>query len=418
MLILYLTYTMYYLPLQVLKNMPRTFSDSNIKYKLIPRLIKTEMVQRSKVGYNKIKGSQNEQKGKALYDTLVLSKKGIDYIEKESLNDNLNLSELQKIRKYYHRQIANRNEQTEERLKRTVQCDFMFDPWFIIRPILSNYNFKLKLKESIYKDLLAPDNFRYFHGIEVKRRNGNLGALRRIKGINDYTREIGSALTASKFLGIIDNENKTYPVYFTGYKNLTMYPKNEESLISKIIVGTGHQCNDAVYVYQSTEKIRNLIERDEKEESWKNVSNIIDILDYQRIFLIPYGRHTPEYEHLKLQMSVSEKDLRPYWQATKCFEYHDYVFAEPFVKEALRNSQDYFISVTDEYNYIIGYLPEVRHLRKVLRYYLENKESKPLTIICDESQVEFYKIIFKKILEMDKLYFTCSTFVKEGEKYE
>lgn len=410
-LILYMTYTMYYLPIQIFVNMPITFSESNIKYKLIPRLIKTGMIKRERVGYNRTYNHNLEQKGKALYDVLILTNKGIHYVKEQILGTG---KEIEMLRNFYHRQAYANTELTEERLKKTILCDFMFDPFFTITPIIKNFKLKPKTRNELFKDLSSKRSCDYFHGIECKRRNGNLEELKNVKSIKDYTSKTGLSISNSKFLGILQSEYKTFPIYFSGYKNLTIYPKSEENLINKIIAQTGRQCNDAIYVFQSKEKIKQLIERDEILEEWKKTSNIIDILDYQRIYLIPYGMHSTEFEHLKIQMSIDYKDMRPYWQASNCFENHDYILAQPFVKDALRNSQDFFMSVTDEYNYIIGYLPELRHLRKVFRYYEENKEAKPLVIVCDEEQTNFYEKIFEKIMNNDKLYFHYSKFTDKG----
>ena len=187
--------------------------------------------------------------------------------------------------------------------------------------------------------------------------------------------------------------------------------------MSKLSVGTGSVCADCVYVYQSVDKIKQLVERDDIMPEWQQIHNIIDVMDYQRIYLLPYGRNSTEFRHLNLLMSLQAKDLRDYWNATDCMQYHAYIFAVPYVNEARKTLQDVFISISDEYNNIIGYLPEVRHLRKVLRYYKENTKAKPLNIVCDASQEKFYEEVFSQIKEQGKLYFSFYkfNFEKNGE---
>ena len=41
---------------------------------------------------------------------------------------------------------------------------------------------------------------------------------------------------------------------------------------------------------------------------------------------------------------------------------------------------------------------------------MENPNAKPLVIVCDKTQIDFFKTIFEKILEQDKLNFSCSQF--------
>ena len=103
-----------------------------------------------------------------------------------------------------------------------------------------------------------------------------------------------------------------------------------------------------------------------------------------------------------------------YWKNNNCFESSEYIFAQPFVKEIQKKSQDYFISTDGEYNYIIGYLPELRHLRAVFRYYKNNTAAKPLVVICEERQIDFFKIVFEKIMKENKLYFLCSDFQNQN----
>ena len=408
-----LTYSDYILPLAVLYNMPRTFSDSNIKFKLIPRLIKANLIKRQRIGYNKNFSHNKEQKGKALYDTVVLTKEGVQYLA----CTNLISEEMKLLREHYKKQIATRNELTEERLKRTVLCDAMFDVEFALQIIQKQVRLKDRTKKEIQSDLLTNASFRYLPAIEFKRRNGNLDETRKVETVYDFTTRNGLVLSASKFLGLLDGEHKTFPVYFTAYKNLNLHEKNEQVLLSKLSVGTGSVCADCVYVYQSVDKIKQLVERDDIMPEWQQIHNIIDVMDYQRIYLLPYGRNSTEFRHLNLLMSLQAKDLRDYWNATDCMEYHAYIFAVPYVNEAKKTLQDVFISISDEYNNIIGYLPEVRHLRKVLRYYKENTKAKPLNIVCDASQEKFYEEVFSQIKEQGKLYFSFYkfNFEKNGE---
>ena len=408
-----LTYSDYILPLAVLYNMSRTFSDSNIKFKLIPRLIKANLIKRQRIGYNKNFSHNQEQKGKALYDTVVLTKEGVQYLA----CTNLISEEMKLLREHYKKQIATRNEQTEERLKRTVLCDSMFDVEFALQIIQRQTRLKDRTKKEIQSDLLTNASFRYLPAIEFKRRNGNLDETRKVGTVYDFTTRNGLVLSASKFLGLLDGGHKTFPVYFTAYKNLNLHEKNEQVLLSKLSVGTGSVCADCVYVYQSVDKIKQLVERDDIMPEWQQIHNIIDVMDYQRIYLLPYGRNSTEFRHLNLLMSLQAKDLRDYWNATDCMEYHAYIFAVPYVNEAKKTLQDVFISISDEYNNIIGYLPEVRHLRKVLRYYKENTKAKPLNIVCDASQEKFYEKVFSQIKEQGKLYFSFYkfNFEKNGE---
>lgn len=410
-MILYMIYATYYMPLDVLKNMPITFTESNIKYKLIPRLLQTKLIKRERIGYNQLYGRNNIQNGKALYDTLRLTPSGIHYIKNLGIND-----DLLALRNFYKKQYITRESLRLERAKKTTLTDYMFDLEFILNIILSSYSFKEGTLKSVKQDLFGNQNFRYFRSLEFKRRNGNLKEMRKIETVHDFTEEAGLAISASKFIGLIDSKYKTIPIYTTSYGNNIRLRENEESIvINKIVANTGKQCNDAVYVYFNEKSINELIKRKEIGEEWRNLSSIADILDYQRIYLLPYGCNSVEYEHLNIQMNIPTRDMRPYWEATKCFKYHDYIFEKEFVDAAIRESgMETFISITDEYNYIIGYLPELRHLKRVFKYYEEHPRSKPLTIICDETQTDFYRAIFKEIMDQGKLYFMCSKFEKGG----
>lgn len=417
-LILFMTYTTHYLPIAVLSNFPRTFTSSNITYKLVPNLINTGYIKRILCGYNKKYGENEVQVGKALYDTLVLTKKGISYVKHiGKLNSE---SELTKIRKEYSQILSNNTMLGEERLKRMVLCDYMFAPEKILIPIIKTAPLKpgatRKLKEEL-GNLGNPDEnkYRYFRAIDYKRVNGNLGTLKELGTFIESNSQAGLAISGSKIFGILNTDSKTIPIYETGYgKNVRIVPEKENDLIGKIVAYTRAPCNDAVYVYHGIGTVQRLVKRKDVEDKWKNQTHIIDLLDFQRIYLIPYGRGSVPFKHLTIQMSIPDKDMRQYWIKNNCFDFHDYILANPYVKETYRSSQEQFISIDESYNYIIGYLPELRHLRKVYRYYEDNPNAKPLVVVCDETQIDFFKAVFENILKQNKLNFTCSEFREVG----
>lgn len=410
-LILTMTYTTYYLPIDVLRNFPHTFSDSNIQYKLIPKLIQTGLIKRVLIGYNSQFGANGIQKGKGIYDTLQLTKKGIAYVKQLCLIDKN--SELSKIRYFYFSTIEfNKSPVKEERIKRAILCDYMFSPESIFAPILEAAPLKPGAIAHLQEDFGYLAKFRYFRALECKKVNGDLGTLENLGTFIDTIGKTGLALSGSKFFGIIKTDNKIMPIYEAGYsKNVRLVPERENDLIGKLTVFSKKSCNDSVYLYHSIETIKRLIERNDVEAEWKKQTHIIDIFDYQRIYLIPYGRNNNvPFEHLQIQMSVPDKDMIQYWIKNDCFDFHNYILANPYVNETHKNLQEQFISIDENYNYIIGYLPELRHLRKIYRYYMENPNAKPLVIVCDKTQINFFKTIFEKILEQDKLNFSCSQF--------
>lgn len=410
-LILTMTYTTYYLPIDVLRNFPHTFSDSNIQYKLIPRLIQTGLIKRVLIGYNSQFGANGIQKGKGIYDTLQLTKKGIAYVKQLcSIDKN---SKLSKIRYFYFSTIEfNKSPVKEERIKRAVLCDYMFSPESIFAPILEAAPLKPGAIAHLQEDFGYLAKFRYFRALECKKVNGDLGTLENLGTFINTIGKTGLALSGSKFFGIIKTDNKIMPIYEAGYsKNVRLVPERENDLIGKLTVFSKKPCNDSVYLYHSIETIKRLIERNDVEAEWKKQTHIIDIFDYQRIYLIPYGRNNNvPFEHLQIQMSMPDKDMIQYWIKNDCFDFHNYILANPYVNETHKNLQEQFISIDENYNYIIGYLPELRHLRKIYRYYMENPNAKPLVIVCDKTQIDFFKTIFEKILEQDKLNFSCSQF--------
>lgn len=407
---LLLVYILYYFPLEALSNLPETFTPTNVKYKIIPRLISSEYIKRKLVGYNKKYGSNEIQKGKAMYDTVVLTKRGIHYV-KTILQNKTNAEKINQIRKYYQEQLHTPDEQTKEHLKRTVLCDCMFELEEIIDLILGTGLFSNRLGTQLMSDLGNRTNFRYFRALEYRRANGDFDTIENQGPYYTQSKNQGSVLTVSRFFGILDGKEKTMPVYMLGYQdNLNLSLEKEEVLINKIITNKKRRCDDVVYVYHNPNSIKSLVEREETLPSWRNQAQIIDIRDYIRIYLLPYGRLNTEYEQIQIQLSISDKDMIEYWKNNNCFESSEYIFAQPFVKEIQKKSQDYFISTDGEYNYIIGYLPELRHLRAVFRYYKNNTAAKPLVIICEERQIDFFKIVFEKIMKENKLYFLCSDF--------
>ena len=288
----------------------------------------------------------------------------------------------------------------------------MFSPESIFAPILEAAPLKPGAIAHLQEDFGYLAKFRYFRALECKKVNGDLGTLENLGTFIDTIGKTGLALSGSKFFGIIKTDNKIMPIYEAGYsKNVRLVPERENDLIGKLTVFSKKSCNDSVYLYHSIETIKRLIERNDVEAEWKKQTHIIDIFDYQRIYLIPYGRNNNvPFEHLQIQMSVPDKDMIQYWIKNDCFDFHNYILANPYVNETHKNLQEQFISIDENYNYIIGYLPELRHLRKIYRYYMENPNAKPLVIVCDKTQIDFFKTIFEKILEQDKLNFSCSQF--------
>ncbi|MGN0004994.1 MAG: hypothetical protein ACI37Z_03305 [Candidatus Gastranaerophilaceae bacterium] len=370
------------------------------------------------MGYNKKYGSNEIQKGKAMYDTVVLTKRGIHYV-KTLLQDKNNAEKINQIRKYYQEQLYSANEQAEEHLKRTVLCDCMFDLEKIIDLILGTELFSNKLGTELRSDLGNRTKFRYFRALEYRRANGDFEAIENQDSYYTQSKSQGSVLTVSRFFGILDGQEKTMPVYMLGYQdNLNLSSEKEEVLINKIITNRKRKCEDVIYVYHNPNSIKSLVERENTLPKWRNQEQIIDIRDYIRIYLLPYGKLSTEYNQIQIQLSIPDKDMLDYWGKNKCFDSSEYIFAQPFVKEIQKKSQDYFISTDGEYNYIIGYLPELRHLRAVFRYYSNNTSAKPLVVICEEKQVDFFKIVFESIMKENKLYFLCSEFCNDIKKQD
>lgn len=410
-----LVYQVYYLPISVLSNFPHVFSYCNLKYKLLPQLTRSGLVKRVLIGYNRDYGENNIEKGKALYDVLKLTAEGIKYITREGINEESKL-----MRDFYRKQLTHSDPKIEERLKRSIETDIMFDSEFFIKEILKSFKLTEGTVQTLMFDVNQNKNIKYFRAIECKRTNLDLGTLRSISNIRDYTNSTGNSISGSKFFGLYEGPNKDIVVYNAGYYNAYVSPKNEEDITDKVTAETGRKCNACAYIYHDPEKIRSLIDMSTGDYEWRKDKSLLDVRSFSEIYLLPYSKQTTEFGHLNISMFI-DGPYNNFLLNTPCFNDYDLFINKFSKKKAEEESLGTFDAADETANYIIGYLPELRRLRQIIIYYRKNPNAKELNIICSKNQKEFYEKILKELKENyleNKLNFILTEFniQKGGDK--
>lgn len=393
----------------MLNNFPHTFTVTNLKYKIIPRLINQGMVKRIIVGFNRKFGENDNQKGKALYDCLKITQRGRKYIEHLGTT-----AELEELRYYYQAQLTHWDYQVEERLKRTVMTDMMFNPYRIVSTLPSSLLLKRSPHLSVFKELKQNDKFNYIPSIVCKRTDLSAELIKGYLFKNEMPNKQGKSITSSKFYGLILKGNTVVPVYNAGQYNVSISENNEKTLTNKIFSSLGTQCTRCVYLYQSANRIRMMIEQGYTESIWQKNQYITSVGPYQEIYLIPYGRYKTESCVLDM---IGAQPLSQYYQNHNCFEHQNFIMNKIYVQDSIKNSGGIFNSETDEYNCYVGFVPELRKLISIFRYYndIGMYKQKPLCVICEKEQEEFFNTIFKKLRDKNKLKIITTNFIKEGE---
>lgn len=388
-----LTYQTYYLPISVLTNFPHTFSYSNQKYKLLPQLTHSGLVKRVLIGYNRNYGENEKEKGKALYDTLKLTNEGVRYLEELGINNDSKL-----IRNFYRKQLTHNDPQIEERVKRSVETDMMFDGEFFIKEVFKSLNLTQGTMQSLLLDVSHNKNIKYYRAIECKRTNLDLNRMKEYTSIRDYTDSIGNSVSGSKFFGLLESENKEVPVYNAGYYNVHVKAKNEEDLADKITAESSRRCRTCAYIYHDANKIKSLIDMDIGDYEWRKNKTLFDVKNYQEIYLLPYSKQTIEYIHLNISMFITGT-YKEFLLGTPCFNDYE-LYINRYTKDKAREeTYGTFDASDDGRNYFIGYLPELRQIKRAILFYRQHINAKPLCVVCSKYQQELYETIFKELKE-------------------
>lgn len=367
------------------------------------------MVKRIIVGFNRAYGENDNQKGKAIYDCLKITQKGRRYIERLGTT-----TELEELRCYYQSQLTHWDYQVEERLKRTIMTDMMFNPYRVVSAFPSSLLLKRTPHFSVFEELKQNDKFNYIPSIICKRTDLSVDLIKEYLLKNELPDKQGKSITSSKFYGLILKDNTAIPVYNAGQYNVSISESNERTLTNKIFSSLGTQCTRCVYLYQSVNRIRMMVEQGYTDSIWQKNRYITSVGPYKEIYLIPYGRYKTESRVLDL---IGTQPLAQYYQEHRCFEHQELVMNEVYVQDSFRNSGGIFSSETDECNYYVGFVPELRKVVSIFRYYddIGIYKLKPLTVICEKEQENFYNTIFKKLRDKNKLKIITTKFIKEGE---
>lgn len=383
-----------HLPLECLSYFKNTFTQSNLTYKLIPRLIKMGYITREKVGYNKEFGSNNEQQGKATHDTVKLTKEGLQYV-----TGTLGTStEMDDIRHFYQKQQRYNDYLVEERIKRSVLTDLIFNREPELSAILKKMEGKLKRKT--YESLVLDAGYRYwsryYRGIEIKRVNGDISKIDSGEKIENTQ---GKFMSGSKIFGAIKIANEYIPIYHAGHYNVGVSPKNEELVINKLTSETGTKIKDAIYIYQSLDKLSKMV-INQVEGTRLDKHTIYDVLGYRNIYAVPNG-----IESIEISSLNEDKTNGAIRERVKRNKQIEYMFTPNYVKKAKEETYGLLDSMGIEHNYYVGYVVELRRVSEVLEWYLQNPHAKPLCIICSEEQKETYRQLFRYLHENKKLFF-------------
>ena len=165
------------LPIQSLVFFSNTLTQSNLKYKLIPQLESLDLVERKLYGYNKYGQKDIMLKGKALYDSLVLTRLGTSYV----LGTLGTSQQVKVLHDYYAGINFHIDINMEERFKRIIMTDIFFKRDSFIAALLSCDFLKdntRKILQLEYGDIenKIPDKY-YFRALDCKRFNFDLQTL-------------------------------------------------------------------------------------------------------------------------------------------------------------------------------------------------------------------------------------------------
>ena len=132
-IVLMLIYITNALPIQALRFFENIITNSNLTYKIIPPLEKNGLIVRKNYGYNKYGQKEILLKGKALYDTLILTRLGTSYVQGV-----LGVPENCKVlHEYYGKTNFRIDINMEERFKRNIMTDIIFRKDIFLCPSLS-----------------------------------------------------------------------------------------------------------------------------------------------------------------------------------------------------------------------------------------------------------------------------------------
>lgn len=413
-MLLYLIYATHRLPLEALVNFPRTFTESNITYKLIPKLIKAGYIKRERIGYNKEYGENDEQKGKGCYDTVRLTRSGIHYVE-QVLGTTKILANVRET------SIETSDSDKcsiiqQERAKKQVLTDLMFAPSLFFNPLNEvmqvHRKYRAGTQDILFQDLLVSQTteadiettsapFRYYRTLELKRVEFDFSKLQTNQFL--LTKDRCNTIASSKAVGVLNLGTQYLPVYNAGHYNVSVSPRDENKFLD-YLNRNNTLCNSCIYVSQSSSRMLRMLKREMQEFVLKNNQySLFDIDQYKKIYLLPYGNQTLFYKYLLYQIRNGEVNARI--KAGEGPTYFKNIFSELYQKQAKITTYDAFDSRTEEYNYYIGFVPELRQMKQIVEWYYNNPNDQPLCIICAEEQKTLYEEIFCELKAKDKLYF-------------
>lgn len=388
-LLLALIYTTYEFPIDALQILDTTFTQSNIRYKLIPNLIKAGYITRVKIGFNKY-GENEIQKGKKLYDVIKLTPLGTEYID--NIIGTKNNSEMKIIRSHY-KNLKSRNENSvEERFKRTILTDMFLGTEYILNPILNAMTFGMRVLDELKKDmnkLRMPS--RYYRGIDIKRQNGELNRYVR------YNDEKGNNITSSKTFGIIQVGTRYLPVYNAGYHNVGITTKKEIGLINKIISQTKEDIEQCIYIYQNIENINRMIYQYKTKQYFTKQQNILEVSQYKQIYLLEYG------DIQGLKNIIKTKDEEIIIKSVMKEQCKSLISTEAY-KKAKTEKYQLFDAIDNDYNYTFIINIDLREVVR-LKNYLSTHKKEKLCIICTKDKKETLTKLYKELKDNNKLFF-------------
>lgn len=394
-ILLCLIYMTHLLPTQSLKFFENILTESNLKYKIIPRLEQNGLIERKIYGFSRYGQKDVILKGKALYDSLVLTRIGTSYV----LGILGTPPEMRILHDYYIKNDVHTDINMEERFKRTVLTDIMFKKDIFVRALLST-DFLISGTRKILQDELKGINYKipdkyFFRGIDCKRYNFDLDLLGTSRP--ELSNNSGNNLAGSKFFGIyITTKNglykNIYPVYNGNFYNVSVTESTEIQLKNKLWSETRGDVDSCIYVFQDPLKIKKLLQND-TQVAWQTNPSLYSCDLYNNIYVFRYDKSFLKQIDI-FELDKSTNNRIKYWRRYFSENILQKVFTEENIGTAI-NKAPIFDAMCDDTFYYIGFEQELNSLQKIYDYiHSEDFYNKKLIIICLPEQVDFYKQIF------------------------